>query len=85
MTRHVYPVIDANTRDAMIFGFAATERGAVQVAKRGLKGTGYTNIITGVEKQHSVAIRFDPHIHTAAEVRRANRIGSAWVLVEAPE
>ena len=84
MTNHpsrnlpLMPVMDDNTRDAMVWGFARTQAGAVRVAKKWCADHGIDGDIT-ISKQGGVELRFNHDLHTQSDVNRANNAGAGWI------
>ncbi len=75
---HLLPVMNDNTRDAMVWGFARTHAGAVRVAMKWCADHGIDGYIT-ISKQGGVELRFNPDLHTQSEVNRANNAGAGWI------
>jgi hypothetical protein len=77
------PVLDDNSFDAMVLGFARTEVGALRIAQKWAKDHGEEGVI-GVQAVTSVRVTHDPDINTATQADRANAAGCGWVVTVTP-
>jgi hypothetical protein len=78
-TKQTRPILDEDTIDAMVIGFASTERGARRIAMAWARRNDIEAII-GLETISSVRLAFNPDLNTREQHRRANAAGRGWVM-----
>ena len=79
------PILDANTRDAIVFGFSRTEKGAQRIAKKWLaKHCDEKEPKFEIRFERGVALKYDPALHTRAEIHRVNMSRCGWIVKVAP-
>lgn len=84
MTNHPnrsLPILDDNSSDAMVLGFACTVAGAEKIGRKHAETTGQT--FAGVERATSVKVTYNPDINTRTQADRANAAGRGWVVLVA--
>ncbi len=78
------PVLDDNTADAMVLGWASSVAGAYRVAQREAIRLGHEGVVS-VHLESDVRLRYDPDLHTRAEIARAERVGRrAYIMTVEP-
>lgn len=73
------PVLDDNSSDAMVLGFARTVAGAEKIGRKHAETIG--QIFSGVERATSVEVTYNPDINTRSQADRANAAGRGWVVL----
>ncbi len=74
-----YPVIDEDTDQAMVLGFASTLRGAMRIVLRYAKEREISGAI-GVERITDFRVPYDPDLNTPDQAKRANAAAHGWVM-----
>lgn len=73
------PVLDDNTVDAMVLGWATNRAGAMRIVLRRAKEDRHTGYAYDVSVQ-PVHLNQNEDLHLPGEAARVNRIGRGWVL-----
>lgn len=73
------PVLDDNSSQGMVLGWARTKVGALRVVRNwAARHPGFSDRCqVHIE---TVNISFDPDIHQEFEIDRVNRVGRGWIL-----